>query len=134
MGISKKFIKNLHLLISAAIVVPTALIYGVSPHTLLPDHLDIQVNTVDLANFLRAIMMLYLGVAGVWIVGMVVPKYWKTATVLLILFMSTLGVGRLLSVILDGLPSDGYVFGLVAEGVLAIFGFYQFKKYRDLGV
>jgi hypothetical protein len=46
--------KNLHLLISLSIVVPTAIIYG-SP-SILPERLDIQVNTIDLANMLKANM------------------------------------------------------------------------------
>ncbi|CAG2535172.1 hypothetical protein MAR621_04151 [Maribacter dokdonensis] len=36
--------KNLHLLISIAIVLPTGIIYG-SP-SILPEHLDIQVGTI----------------------------------------------------------------------------------------
>ena len=44
--------KNLHLIISLIIVVPTGIIYG-SP-SILPEHLDIQVETIDFSNMLKA--------------------------------------------------------------------------------
>ncbi len=120
-------LKNSHLLLSIAIVVPTAIIYG-SP-AILPDHLDIEVQSVDLANMLRAIMCLYLGICGVWIAGVWKSRYWKIATQLNILFMLTLATGRLLSIIIDGIPTGGYVFGIIAEGFIGLFSIYQFRKY-----
>ncbi|WP_034886060.1 DUF4345 domain-containing protein [Gillisia sp. JM1] len=120
--------KNLHLIISLLIVMPTAIIYG-SP-SILPEHLNIQVNTIDLSNMLRAIMCLYLGISLVWILGIWKIEYWKNATQLNILFMLTLAIGRLLSMILDGLPTGGYIFGLVAEFVIGLYSIYQLKKYK----
>jgi hypothetical protein len=111
-------------------VVPTAIIYGSAPSTLLPRHLDIQVTTVDLSNFLRAIMCLYLGISFIWILGILKIEFWKIATQLNILFMITLGTGRLLSMVLDGLPSGGYIFGVIAELVLGFYSAYQLKKYN----
>lgn len=122
-------LKNLHLIISLVIVVPTAIVYGFSPTTLLPQHLDIPVTTNDLSNFLRAIMCLYLGVSFVWLLGILKIKYWKSATQLNLLFMLTLGIGRLLSMLFDGMPSGGYIFGVIAELALALYSFYQLKKY-----
>lgn len=120
--------KNLHLIISLLIVMPTAIIYG-SP-SILPEHLNIQVNTIDLSNMLRAIMCLYLGISLVWILGILKIEYWKNATQLNILFMLTLAIGRVLSMILDGLPTGGYIFGLVAEFVIGLYSIYQLKKYK----
>lgn len=119
---------RLHLIISIIIVVPTAFIYGFSPSTLLPLYLDIQVTTVDLSNFMRAIMCFYLGVSIIWIAGIIKVKYWKVATQLNLLFMLTLGSGRLLSILLDGIPSAGYIFGAIAELILAAIAFYQLWK------
>ena len=127
----QKIIKNLHLLISTCIVIPTALIYGVSPTIFLPQHLDITVTTTDLSNFLRAIMSLYLGISYIWILGIFKNKYWKMATQLNLLFMATLGSGRLLSMFLDGMPSGGYIFGVIAELVLAYYAFFQLRRYGD---
>jgi hypothetical protein len=122
--------KNLHLIISVLIVLPTGIIYG-SP-TILPQHLDIQINTIDLSNMLKAIMGLYFGISFVWILGIYQDKYWKNATQLNILFMLTLGAGRVLSMILDGMPSEGYIFGVIAEFVLGFYALYQLKKYNKV--
>lgn len=120
-------IKNVHLLISIFIVVPTAIIYG-SP-SILPQHLDIQANTIDLSNMLRAVMCLYLGISLVWILGVWKEKYWKIATQLNILFMLTLAIGRALGMLLDGLPTGGYIFGVFAELIIGLYSIYQLKRY-----
>lgn len=119
---------RLHLIISVVIVVPTAIIYGFAPTTLLPQHLDIPVTTIDLSNFLRAVMCFYLGASFVWVLGIVKSNCWKVASQLNLLFMVTLGSGRLLSMILDGMPSGGFIFGVIAEFGLASFAFYQLSK------
>ncbi|MCL5246234.1 DUF4345 domain-containing protein [Cellulophaga sp. 20_2_10] len=121
-------LKNIHLIVSIVIVVPTAIIYG-SPST-LPKHLDIVVNTIDLSNMLRAIMCLYLGISLVWLFGILINTYWKIATQLTVLFMLSLASGRALSMLLDGLPTAGYIFGIIAEFVIGIFSMYQLKKYK----
>ena len=72
-------------------------------------------------------MCLYLGVSAVWIAGVLKPNYWKVATQLNILFMLTLGTGRLLSMAADGLPTDGYIFGVVAELSLGMYALYQLR-------
>jgi hypothetical protein len=120
--------KNLHLLISILIVLPTGIIYG-SP-SILPEQLDIQVNTIDLANMLKANMCLYIGISIIWILGVWKTEYWKRATELNILFMLTLATGRALSMIMDGLPTGGYIFGIIAEFALGIYSIYQLKKYN----
>jgi len=120
--------RNLHLLISISIVLPTGIIYG-SP-SILPEQLDIQVNTIDLANMLKANMCLYIGISAIWILGIWKTEYWKPATELNILFMLTLATGRALSMIMDGLPTGGYIFGIIAEFALGIYSIYQLKKYN----
>ncbi len=124
----KWIFKNLHLIVSIFIVIPTAIIYG-SP-SMLPQHLDIQVNTNDLSNMLKAIMCLYLGISLVWILGIWKKEYWKMATQLNILFMLTLATGRVLSMLLDGFPTGGYIFGVIAEFVIGLYSIYQLKKYK----
>jgi hypothetical protein len=120
--------KNLHLLISILIVLPTGIIYG-SP-SILTEQLDIQVNTIDLANMLKANMCLYIGISIIWVLGVWKTEYWKRATELNILFMLTLATGRGLSMIMDGFPTGGYIFGIIAEFALGIYSIYQLKKYN----
>ncbi|MFV8356269.1 DUF4345 domain-containing protein [Flavobacterium sp. XS1P32] len=122
-------LKNLHLFLSLSIVVPTAIIYGTP--SILPVYLDIQVNTVDFSNMLKAIMCLYLGISIVWILGIWKTKYWKTATQLNILFMLSLAIGRMISMLMDGFPTGGYIFGIIAEFVLGSYSIFQLKKYNQ---
>lgn len=129
MGSTKNgILKNSHLIVSILIVVPTAIIYG-SP-LLLPEYLDIQVNSTDLSNLLKAIMFLYLGISLVWLLGIWKSEYWKSATHLNIIFMLSLGTGRFLSLLTDGLPTGGYIFAVLMEFVLGFFAIYQLKKYN----
>jgi len=119
---------NLHLAASIALVVPTGIIYG-SP-SLMPAFLDIQVETVDLANMLKANMALYLGVSAVWLAGMLKSTLWQRATELNVLFMLTLSGGRLLSMATDGLPTDGYIFGVIAELAIGAYALYQPRQHH----
>ncbi|MEE9364474.1 MAG: DUF4345 domain-containing protein [Cellulophaga sp.] len=123
-----RLFKNLHLIISLLIVIPTAIVYG-SP-SILPEHLDIQVETIDLSNMLKAIMCLYLGISFAWILGIWKTKYWKAATQLNIVFMLTLATGRVLSMATDGLPTGGYIIGVIAEVVIGSFSIYQLNRYK----
>ena len=120
--------KNLHLLVSVIIVIPTGIIYGST--STLPKYLNIRVDTIDLSNMLKANMMLYLGISIVWILGMWRTEFWNRATELNILFMLTLGIGRILSILVDGLPTNGYIFGVIAELIIGLFSIYQLRKYR----
>ena len=124
-------LKNIHLLISISIVVPTAFIYGLSPTKILPNFLDINVNTIDLANMLRSLMCLYLAISFIWFLGISKPKFWKVATQLNILFMASLAFGRLLSLIFDGKSSNGFIFGILAEFFLAVLGIFLYRKFAE---
>jgi hypothetical protein len=122
--------QNLHLIISAGIVIPVAFVYGLFPKTILPELLDFSVETTDLANVFRAIMGLYLTFASLWILGIIKPDYWKAATISQILFMLGLAIGRMLSLSLDGIPSPVFYYGILGELILGIFGWYQIQKYQ----
>ena len=126
-------LKNLHLSISLFIVIPAALIYGLYPGVSLPWLFDFEVTSPDLYNVFRAIMGLYLAFSIVWYLGIVKPVLWKSATILNIAFMGGLGSGRVLSLILDGIPSPAFALGLVGEWVLAFFALYQFRKFKADG-
>ncbi len=120
-------LKNSHLILSFSIVIPTAIVYG-SP-SILPMYLNINVNTVDLSNMMKANMCFYLGCSFVWILGAWKFKYYGIATQLNILFMLSLAIGRVLSLLLDGFPSASYIFGLIAEFILGFYSIFQLKKY-----
>ncbi|OEK00720.1 hypothetical protein BFP97_03995 [Roseivirga sp. 4D4] len=123
-------LKNLHLLVSLTIVVPFAFIYGLSPADTLPEYFDFNVETTDLKNVFRAIMGLYLGISFVWILGIIKPNLWKTATILHVVFMLGLALGRALSMLMDGIPSQAFVTGFILELVLGYYGLLQLKRIK----
>lgn len=122
-------LKNSHLLISVVVVIPIALTYGLFPSEILPKLFDFEVQTTDLKNVFRAIMGLYLAFAFLWVLGILNPKYWKSATISNLLFMVGLAVGRIISLIIEGLPSEVFVFGTLGELVLAFFSAFNLVKY-----
>lgn len=106
-----------------------ALVYGLSPNTVLPRLLDFQVLTPDLSNVFRAIMGLYLAFALFWFVGIIIPNFWKAATLSQILFMGGLATGRLISFYIDGWGAVLFSLGALGEIVLCLFGLYQYFKF-----
>lgn len=121
--------KNLHLLLSVAIVIPAAIFYGWNPEHVLPSFFDFEVKTTDLKSVFRAIMGLYLSFSLLWILGIVKPNFWKAATLSNGLFMSGIAIGRLISLLIDGKSSDLFFYGFFGEAILGIFAFYQYQKY-----
>ena len=43
--------------------------------------------------------------------------------------MLSLATGRALSIIMDGLPTSGYIFGVLAELVIGLFSIRQLKRF-----
>lgn len=123
--------RNLHLTISSLIVIPAAFMYGFDPESILPQVLDINTFSVDQKNVFRAIMSLYLGLAGIWILGVVNPSYWRSSTLLLVVFMTCLALGRIISVFLDGQPSVLFGLGIFGELLLGGFAYWQLKIFKE---
>ena len=127
MKITKQdIITKIHLIISVSIVVPVAFVYGFNPSS----EFDIHLNTIDEHNFFKAIMGLYLGFSTLWVLGVFKSKYLKLALVTNMIFMLGLGFGRVLSFLLDGTPTFGYLFGTIAELFLGIYGLWLLAIYK----
>lgn len=126
--------KNLHLLISVCIIVPIAIAYGLMPGGILKDIFTFQSWTPDLANVFRATMGLYIAMSIFWIIGIIRSRFWLAATLSNILFMSGLAFGRMISIVIDGIPSNIFLFGLILEIILAAWGIINLKKYRDQNI
>lgn len=123
-------LKNIHLLLSAVIIIIAGLVYGVSPDKTLPGLFDFRVETTDLKNVFRAIMGLYLGMAAIWIIGIIKPGLWFTATLMNVIFMGGLAIGRLISLLTDGWPSVYFIAGLLAELLLAFWGVLNLTNFK----
>jgi hypothetical protein len=123
--------KNLHLIISVLIVIPAALFYGLFPNETLPILFDFEVQSTDLKNVFRAILGLYLAFSALWVLGILKSDFWKMATLSNFIFMIGLVFGRMLSMVLDGIPSPAFSYGIIGELILAIFALYQYRKYKN---
>ena len=118
------FINKIHLIISILIVVPVSFVYGFNPDS----QFDIHLYTIDEHNFFKAIMGLYLGFSILWVLGVFNANYLKFALIANIIFMLGLGAGRVLSLIIDGIPTSGYIFGTFAELFLGFYGLWVLKS------
>lgn len=121
------FINKIHLIISLLIVVPVSFVYGFIPDS----KFDIHLNTIDELNFFKAIMGLYLGFSILWVLGVFKANYLKLAIVSNMIFMLGLGFGRVLSFILDGTPTFGYLFGTFAELFLGFYGAWLITRNKN---
>ncbi|WP_136482382.1 DUF4345 domain-containing protein [Cognatitamlana onchidii] len=124
MRTKEDFKNKIHLIISALIVGPIAFIYGFQPELLF----EVNITTPNQYNVFKAIMGLYLGFAIVWILGVSKPKYYKIALVSNMVFMLGLGLGRLLSMGVDGLPSALFVWGTLGELLIGFYGLWVYKR------
>jgi hypothetical protein len=115
---------KMHLIISVCIVVPIAFVYGFKPEL----SFDMFLETVDEHNFYKAIMGLYLGFSILWILGVFKSNFLKPAILTNIIFMLGLGFGRVLSILIDGTPTSGYIFGTIAELFLGFYGLWILNK------
>lgn len=122
--------RNLHLIISGIILIPASLLYGLYPEQFLPRLFEVGIESVDLRNIFRALMFLYLGIAGLILLGVVKAVYWKFSTLLTGIFMGCLALGRILSLFIDGRPADIFVLGLLGELILSAFSFWQMWRFR----
>jgi hypothetical protein len=130
-NITSNTTKNAHLIAALVVVVPVALGYGFLPSFPAWGYLDIPFTHTDVPNIFRAQMGLYLGCCYLWYLGMIKSNFWAPATYSLMLFMGGLGLGRLLSLLLDGMPSALFLWGTFAELGLASYAFYQLKKHKN---
>ncbi|WP_310558227.1 DUF4345 domain-containing protein [Flavobacterium sp.] len=120
-------LKNFHLSISVIIVIPIAIVYGFWTNLVF----NVNIDTVDEHNILKAIMGLYLGFATLWIIGIFKSTLWKTATISNIVFMLGLAFGRIVSLFIEGITSTVFILGTFGELILGFYGWYQFKKYNS---
>jgi len=118
---------NLHLTISIFIVIIVAFVYGFKPDLWF----DVKVKTIDEHNIFKAIMGVYIAFSILWFVGIIIEKFWETATISNFLFMFGLAFGRIVSIIFDGIPSTLFLLGTIGELILGFYAFHQFKRSKQ---
>lgn len=117
-----------YLLFSAAGLFVIALSYGVDPAAVLPKLLDLSVEGTDLTHIFRAVMGLYLGMIVLWVLGAFRSDLTRVAVIAEIVFMLGLASGRVLSILVDGLPSMLLVAYAVAEIAMGSWGILVLKR------
>ena len=99
-------LKKALLVFSFLTVCTIALLYGVSPGWFFSIFLvNSQPPSIDQSHILRAVMMLYIGLGLFWLYSAFSQKYRDIGIVVLCIFCGGLVTGRILSVIIDGIPS-----------------------------
>ena len=108
-----------YLTVSALGLIPIALSYGVAPARSLSMLYGLELPIPNGVHIFRAIMGLYLALAGFWLYALVRPNLLRAAIWSEVVFMFGLAAGRLLSVVVDGPP---HWLLLVFLGLELIFG------------
>lgn len=81
-------------------------LYGVSPEWFFKTFLvDSQPPTIDQSHILRAVMMLYVSLGFFWLWCAFSDKFRDAGIIVICVFCGGLVAGRILSVIVDGVPS-----------------------------
>jgi len=111
-----------YLLFSAAGLFVIALSYGVAPAAILPRALDVTVEGTDLTHIFRAIMGLYLGMIVLWVLGAFCANLTRAAVIAEVTFMIGLALGRVVSIVIDGIPSVLLVVYAVLEISMGLWG------------
>ena len=117
-----------YLLFSAAGLLVIALSYGIAPKAVLPMALDLTVDGTDLTHIFRAIMGLYLGMIVLWVLGAFRVSLTRTAVIAEVVFMFGLAFGRVLSIIVDGVPSALLVVYTALEVAMGLWGVLVLKR------
>ena len=104
-----------------------ALAYGVNPDWFAATFLNIPELNLNIAHILRAVMCLYLALGLFWLYAAFNDKYRDPALIVIIIFCAGLVVGRVLSVIVDGMPSPLLILYIVMEFALVPIGIWVYK-------
>lgn len=118
------------LLFCAVGLVPIALSYGAAPAASLSALFGISVDNGNLVHILRAVMGLYLGMVLIWVLGATRPALTGAALVCCAVFMLGLAFGRLLSLVLDGMPHWLLVVYALLEIVLGVVAIRLYGRLR----
>ncbi|MCW8347016.1 MULTISPECIES: DUF4345 domain-containing protein [Vibrio] len=117
------------LLMAVLGLIPIALMYGLVPSITLPFLFDIDASPTNVSHIFRAVMGLYLALAVYWLMGAFgTPKMARSALQSLIVFMWGLGLGRVISMVVDGIPNGLLVVYLLLEIGFGVVGIVLLQK------
>lgn len=106
---------KLFLLVAGVFLFPVALSYGVDPAVTIPKFMTFTVEGTDQTHIFRALMGLYLGMVIFCIIAAFTPEWQRVAVIWAVFFAYSLAAGRILSLIVDGMPSPILLFYMAVE-------------------
>ena len=109
---------------------PPALSYGINPAVVLPKSMTITVEGTDQTEMLRAVMGLYLGMTIFCAIAAFTPAWRHVAVIWAVFFLYSIASGRILSLIVDGVPSRILLFYMAAELIGGTFGLLVLARER----
>jgi hypothetical protein len=115
------------LLFAAVGLAPIALSYGLMPAVSLPWLFDIDASSINSRHVFRAVMGLYLALCAFWVAAAMKPHLRIPALWSLTVFMFGLALGRVLSIIVDGIPHPLLLAYMAAEFGLGFAGWRILK-------
>ena len=121
---------RLFLLFVAAILVPPALCYGINPAAVLPKSMTIAVVGTDQTEMLRAVMGLYLGMTIFCVIAAFTPSWRHVAAIWAVFFLYSIAAGRILSPIVDGVPSPILLLYMAVEIIGGTLGLLVLARER----
>lgn len=111
------------LLITTGIgLVPIALGYGFMPEKTLTVLYGFSVENLNLRHIMRGIMGLYLAQVLIWLLGAATPSLRRPAMFCLVVFTLGIAVGRMISLLVDGVSHWTLIVFLILELIIGITG------------
>lgn len=86
---------------------------------------------ISVINDIRASGAFILAIAILSLLGAFIKRLTYTSVVALFTLFIALGIGRLMSILIDGMPVEGLVHATLLEFVLGIMGAILFGVYKD---
>ncbi len=121
-------LRQLFLLSTAIGLVPIALSYGLAPQQSLSELFGLKIDSVNGFHIFRAITGLYLALVVFWVVGALRAPLRQAALLSLVVFMLGLAMGRVASLLLDGMPDTLLIVYLVLELSIGLVGIWLLKR------
>jgi hypothetical protein len=121
-------LKTAYLLLASLLVAVIALLYGISPSWFARTFLSANDLGLDGSHILRAVMCLYLAFAGLWLYSAFHAEYRNFAILSTMVFGGGLVAGRILSLLVDGIPSPLLLFYTLLEFVLLPVAYWVLRR------
>ena len=109
-------LKKSLLIISFLTICIIGLLYGIAPQWFFATLLvNAQDPSIDQSHILRAVMTLYIALGLFWLYCAFSDRYRDAGIIVLSVFCGGLVAGRLLSVFIDGIPSQVLILYILME-------------------